>query len=66
MDILFKGKHKYDKGKKSSRMLRKKMKNRIFKKRQKTIQMTKIVLGESNSQNSNLQKHCELIRMSDT
>lgn len=32
MDILFKGKHKYGKGKKSTRMLkRKKMKNRIFK-----------------------------------
>lgn len=30
------------------------------------MQMTKIILEESNSQNSDLQKHCELIHMYDT
>lgn len=31
MDVLLKGKHKYDNCKKSSKMLKKKMKNSIFK-----------------------------------
>lgn len=37
MDVLFKGKHKCDKCKKPSNMIKKQMKNSIFKKRQKLL-----------------------------